>query len=117
MTNNFTQETRALNVFDNYCRKCKSNNNCSLHHIYSTISSSAINSIWLCEECHKEADGFNRITGMKGTDRRRELLKLQLTFLVEQDYRFKDVDKEFLIVIDTDIMKILYGDTKTEEGT
>lgn len=107
MAYQFDEETRNLNVFHPYCRKCNRNTECSLHHIYGRISKSAINSILLCGECHREADRFNRITGIKGTPFRKELLKLQLKFLVEQQYRFNDDDKEFLTVIQQDIIDIL----------
>lgn len=36
------------------------------------------NGIVLCADCHKIADGHNRITGMKGTEPRRKMLKLTM---------------------------------------
>ena len=42
-----------------FCAICKSNQNCSLHHIDGTISSSIYNSIMLCHNHHREADSHN----------------------------------------------------------
>ena len=45
-----------------YCQVCGSNQNCSLHHIIGCKednSDSILNSIMLCNKCHKEADGHN----------------------------------------------------------
>jgi len=42
-----------------YCAICGSNQNCSLHHIDGTTSSSIYNSIMLCHIHHKIADSHN----------------------------------------------------------
>lgn len=42
-----------------YCAICKSNQNCSLHHIDGTVSASIYNSVMLCYRHHKEADAHN----------------------------------------------------------
>lgn len=110
MANNFSEEVRALNVHHNFCRKCGCNEMCSLHHIYTRsrhYSSSALNSIWLCYDCHKKADGYNQ--GGKDNEKIKELLKLQLEFLISQGYKYKDIDYKFLKSIDMDLMEILKG--------
>lgn len=107
MSNEFSLEVRALNIFEPYCEKCGSNNNCSFHHIFGRISNSALNCILLCEKCHKEADGFNRITGMKGTPHRQELLEIRLKNLTKWEYEYTKKDKEFMQTIHTDLVEVL----------
>jgi len=106
-TNNFSEETRSLNIHEPYCEKCKSNDKCSLHHIYGRISKSAVNAIYLCHKCHAEADKFNRTTGIKGTQFRKELLKTRLKNLTKWGYTFKKEDMDFLTEIAQDIKDIL----------
>lgn len=108
MANEFTQETRALNVFEPYCEVCKSNKECSLHHIYGRVSKSAVNGIYLCGKCHRKADIHNRDTGMKGTEPRRRLLEVRLRNLVRWGYIFNTEDTDFIETIHKDIMDILH---------
>lgn len=106
MANEFSTETRNLNLYEPYCEKCSSNKNCSLHHIYSRISNSALNAILLCEDCHREADAYNQITG-HNREFRQSLLEIRLKNLVKWEYNFKDNDKQFMEKVHDDLVAIL----------
>jgi glycerol-3-phosphate O-acyltransferase len=86
----------------------------SQHHIYSRISKALFNGIVLCHECHAVADSFNRITGIKGTKVRRDLLFLTLTALYRNRYYIDNMPKieqkrvkEFIEIIHDDIKVVL----------
>lgn len=109
MSNEFSQEVRALNVFEPYCEVCHSNENCSLHHIYSRGfegAESAVNAIYLCQTHHKEADAHNQLGG-KSKEFKQNLLKIRLKNLVRWGYEFKPVDKVFILKVNSDIMEVL----------
>lgn len=61
LANRFSEEDKIRVWVDHpFCAICYSNQNCSLHHIKSTESDSILNSIMLCFEHHKYADGHNK---------------------------------------------------------
>lgn len=63
LANRFSEEDKIRYWIDHmYCSLCKSNQNCSLHHIEGCKQDyhrSIYNSIMLCYECHTKADGHN----------------------------------------------------------
>lgn len=60
LKNRFREEDKRRVWEDHqYCSLCSSNQNCSLHHIDGTTSSSIYNAIMLCHDCHKKADCHN----------------------------------------------------------
>lgn len=63
LRNRFKDEDKMRVWLDHmYCAKCKSNQNCSLHHIDGCKKpehASIYNSIMLCHVHHKEADAHN----------------------------------------------------------
>jgi hypothetical protein len=85
-----------------------------IHHIYGTISSALFNGIVLCHKCHAVADSFNRITGIKGTKVRQDLLFLTLTALYRNRYYIDTMPKieqkrvkEFIGLVKDDIKVVL----------
>lgn len=96
------------------CQKCGSNQMLEIHHIYGTISSALFNGIVLCHKCHAVADSFNRITGIKGTKVRQDLLFLTLTALYRNRYYIDTMPKieqkrvkEFIGLVKDDIKVVL----------
>ena len=60
LKNRFKEEDKIRVWGSNpYCAICGSNYICSLHHILGTESDSILNSVMLCINHHKEADGHN----------------------------------------------------------
>lgn len=74
-----------------FCAECGSNQNCSLHHIKSTESDSILNSIMLCHEHHKIADGHNQ------SDKKfiSKYLKYTIRQALKNDYQFTENDVNF----------------------
>jgi hypothetical protein len=110
MSNDFSIEVRALNVHHNFCRLCHCNQSCSLHHIFGRSvkhANSAVNSIWLCGQCHAKADAHNRGTGIKGTASRQKMLKEQIRFLMALGYEYVDNDHMFLLENEIDLKKVM----------
>lgn len=74
------------------------------------------NGIVLCQKCHKEADSFNRITGIKGTNFRRRLLKITILFW-QKDQWWRDFipqkdkleNNRFLDLVSDDLIAIKDG--------
>lgn len=56
LKNPFSEQTRSLFLYNQYCFDCTSNGNnrggLELHHIFGRVSSSALNACVLCHECH-----------------------------------------------------------------
>lgn len=107
--NDFSPYIRSLFAdIQPFCQKCNSNQQCAIHHIYGRRSSSMLNGITLCGECHRVADGFNT-DGFKGKKVRQDLLFLTLTAFYKNtwweklinDYE-KQNNREFLTLIHTD---------------
>ena len=91
MTNDFTQETRELFIWNTLCWYCKRNHANCLHHILGRISNSPLNSAPLNNfECHIN-------NGKLATDKlRSEMLVKTLMFLKTIDYQFTPEDIEFI---------------------
>lgn len=79
-----------------FCALCGSNQNCSLHHIDGCkhkCHASILNSIMLCYECHKIADGHN----VNDEKFKRKLTEKTLRHLFRHtDYRLKPIDYDYL---------------------
>jgi len=116
LSNDFSPYVKSLFFeIQRCCLVCGSNQRCSVHHIFSRISSSMFNGITLCDLHHKEADCFNVSGGMKGDEFRQKLLLLTVTafyqnqwwmdYLPEEDKRENEIfllsiEKDFKIVAD-----------------
>ena len=84
LANRFNEEDKIRYWVDHqYCAICKSNQNCSLHHICGTESASIYNSIMLCYRHHREADSHNTNSPLSLAFRKNLL-----------NYTFRRVDKE-----------------------
>ena len=87
----------------------RSNDKCSLHHIYSCGFDSAdsiLNSSMLDHVEHKEADCFNS-GGSGSKEYRQQLLKLTLQRAVKIGWEFTEKDKEFLEYVKEDVQDVL----------
>ena len=78
-----------------YCAICKSNQNCSLHHIDGTVSSSIYNSVMLCHNHHKEADTHNT-DSMLSKDFREKLREFTYRLIEQQSYVRTANDTDYL---------------------
>jgi len=85
------------------CAICRSNQGCSIHHIYSTVSSSPYNSILLCQKCHTLADSHN--TFQMGDENRIFYLSIALKYVSKSGYKNTQKDIDFLNSIKSDFMK------------
>ena len=92
LANRFKEEDK-LRVWSQhqYCAICLSNQNCSLHHILGTSSDSILNSIMLCYEHHKEADGHN----ISDVEYQKPLLQYTIKLALKEGYEFNQNDLEF----------------------
>lgn len=92
LKNRFSEEDK-ISVWSQhqFCAICKSNQNCSLHHILGTRSSSILNSIMLCYLHHKEADGHN----VSDIEYQKPLLQYSIKQALKENYSFKEKDIEF----------------------
>lgn len=95
------------------CQICDSNDMCSVHHIFSTISSSMINGITLCFSCHRKADCYNKGTTIESKEKRRHLLKITMRAFYSDTWwemYLPEVEKknndEFFEMIKEDIVAI-----------
>lgn len=79
-----------------YCAICKSNQNCSLHHIDGTSSSSIYNSVMLCHNHHKEADGHNT-DSLLSKEFRKGLRQYTFNLIAKQGYTNTKNDEIYLI--------------------
>jgi len=84
--NNFSDETRALFIFENSCWLCGSNQNLELDHILGRVSNSPYNAFVICRICHT-----NKNSKIKAN-------QLQITkyFLEIQKYKNNEEDLSFL---------------------
>ena len=96
---------------NNFCCLCGSNQGCSVHHIYGTVSSSLFNSSMLCHDCHKHADTLNS-GGVGGIDFRRRLLKIAFKMVSNSDYKTGEKDSVFLEYIKEDVAYLLKEKSK-----
>lgn len=91
LKNRFKDEDKLRYWVDHqFCSICGSNQNCSLHHIDSTVSASIYNSSMLCHIHHMQADTHNT-DSPQSEEYRRKL----------RDYTFRRIERE--------------GKTRTEE--
>jgi hypothetical protein len=88
LKNPFSDETRALFIFENTCWNCNRPNP-ELHHILGRVSSSPLNAYPLCPTCH------SRHIEMKGEENIRKFLRQTITFLVSINYKFNEKDIAF----------------------
>ena len=92
-----------------FCAKCGSNQNCSLHHILGTVSDSILNSIMLCYEHHKEADGHN----VSDKEFQAPLLQYTIKQALKEDYKLKIED---LFFYKTNILLYNYIDDREQKN-
>lgn len=73
-----------------YCSICMSNQMCSIHHILGTVSDSILNSVMLCHDHHKEADGHN----VSDKEYQAPLLQYTMRQVLKSGYELtkKDID-------------------------
>jgi len=81
--------------FHKFCAICKSNQNCSLHHIDGTASSSIYNSVMLCHNHHKEADAHNTSSPLS-KDFRAKLRNFTYQLIEKQSYVRTANDRDYL---------------------
>lgn len=79
-----------------YCTLCKSNQNCSLHHIDGTASSSIYNSVMLCHNCHKKADSHNTDSPLSA-DFRKKLREYTYKLIQKEGYTNTANDEDYII--------------------
>ena len=108
LSNRFSEEDRAVWVFEHSCCNCNSNQGLALHHCYGSrgaYNNSICNSILLCNECHIKADGEN--THQTGNLLRIKYLEMTLRQLVKVEYCFTENDSKFLESVQADVDYIL----------
>ena len=111
LSNRFREEDKARVWGDTlYCALCGSNDNCSVHHIYGTVSSSIFNGIMLCHVHHKEADGHNK--HVQGDKRRIRYLTIAIRACSKADHAITKKDRDFLLSVKDDF--IMATDTLKE---
>ena len=107
LSNRFSDENK-IRIWSGhqFCQNCGSNQGCSLHHIRGTVSGSILNSIMLCNRCHKIADskniGNNNETiafQQRYIDITSEIIKEEYYTLAKKDFLFITNCKEKGIVI------------------
>lgn len=105
LANRFKDEDKQRIWGDHpFCALCQSNDNCSVHHIYGTISSSIFNGIMLCHSCHKKADGHNQ--SVMGDERRIGYLEIAFRKAYLSGHEPTDKDKKFLEIVHEDFLEI-----------
>lgn len=85
-----------------YCAICLSNENCSIHHIDSTISDSILGGVMLCGSCHRIADGHN-VSDEKFKER---LTRLALKKVLTSGYKLQKNDYEYMEMIADRLIRI-----------
>ena len=92
LRNNFTDEQKSLWAFDYFCHApgehngiCASNQGVSIHHVWGRSSNSTLNSIPLCDECHRNYTFLDKS----------DLLKTTIKHLVKIGYEFTKNDAMF----------------------
>ena len=103
LKNRFKEEDKIRYWIDHpYCAICRSNENCSLHHIdgcKQIYHSSILNSIMLCYKHHREADGHNT-DSPQSVEFRRTLRQSTYDRLMHMDMRLTEKDKTYLASVD-----------------
>jgi len=99
LSNRFNEADKIRIWVDHqYCVICKSNQNCSLHHIAgckSVCDSSIYNSSMLCNNHHKEADGHN--TSSELSKAYQDKLRLYTHNLIQKEgYTNTKLDEEYI---------------------
>jgi len=91
--NDFTQETRALFLFNYRCFNCShsfpQDNGLTLHHIYGRSSRSPLNACPICSTCHDLPDIHTKA-------KRADYINKTLKYLQQQNYKMTDKDLSFL---------------------
>ena len=109
LSNRFSNIDKIRVWGDNpYSALSGSNNNCSIHHIYSTsvpYANSILNGIMLDENEHRTADGHNQY--VMGDERRIKYLFLAIRQAIKSGYQFKQRDYKFLEAVKLDYLKTL----------
>ena len=80
-----------------YCVLCKSNQNCSLHHIEGCkekADASIYNSSMLCYACHKEADSHNTASPLSRAFQKK-LRDYTFSLIQKQGYTNKPIDDKY----------------------
>ena len=81
-----------------YCALCRSNRNCSLHHIdgcKQSYHASIYNSIMLCDNHHREADSHNTDSPLS-VEYRKKLREYTYNLIQKEGYINKPIDEEYL---------------------
>lgn len=92
MRNDFTENTRALFIWNYSCFECGRSKPLTLHHIFRRISKSPLNAAPLCQSCHEVGD-------IHSDKKRVKYLLKTISFLWKQNYKLNKSDKEFLAEI------------------
>jgi Zn-dependent oligopeptidase len=112
LSNRFNDEEKnRVWCFQHTCANpdCNSNEILSVHHIYGAkgpFNDSICNSIMLCIDCHRIADGQN--TFQTGNPLRKKYLKVALKQVIKSGHQFHDNDKNFLSSIQADVTSVLH---------
>jgi serine/threonine protein phosphatase PrpC len=109
LSHRFDNEEKArVWIYEPWCADCNSNQNCSIHHIYSCradYTDSVCNGIMLCQNCHRIADGHNQ--HQTGDKLRQKYLAIALRQVVKSGHQFTEKDKKFLESVKEDLQSIL----------
>jgi hypothetical protein len=90
LSNPFSQNTRNLFLYEYSCWTCgRSDKGLELHHIKGRESNSPLNAYLICTECHSHAN--------HSQEEEKEYLQTTMIFLLKQNYKFTNLDKEFLM--------------------
>lgn len=110
LKNNFKEEDKIRVWVDHqFCAICKSNQNCSLHHVDSRRSDSIFNSIMLCHKHHVEADCHN----VSDEEYKERLTRYAMRYIVSQtEYVLKNRDYDYLSTIQERLNKISLSNNK-----
>lgn len=88
LKNNFSEDTRNLFLYHQYCQNCMSNNMPSIHHIAGRLSDSPLNAVVLCHDCHAKCG--------HSEEEETKYFKIAHTFHTRNDYQVTEEDKTFI---------------------
>ncbi len=89
LLNDFTEDTRALFIFNYRCWETGKSLPLELHHIYGRCSNSPLNAAPLSREAHELGD-------IHSPEKRAKYINKTLKYLERQNYKMDDKDISFL---------------------